>query len=77
MNNEAKVRQSINLIVLGKAKIISYKNIEKTRTKRATKKITKGKEKRDRKRKDVALKKDKLKPKSKLEVTRIIEASKP
>lgn len=77
MNNEAKVRQSINLIVLGKAKIISYENIEKTRTKRTTKEIIKGKEKRDRKRKDVALKKDKLKSKSKLEVTRIIEASKP
>jgi hypothetical protein len=39
MNNEAKVRRSIKLVVLGKARAISYNNIEKARAKRAAKEV--------------------------------------
>lgn len=86
MNNEAKVYRSIKSIILEKAKIISYKNIKKIRTKRIAKKIINDKKKYDRKRKSIALETSKLKLKSKLksklklelklDVTRIIEASK-
>ncbi len=43
MNNEAKVRRSTRLIVLGKAKVISYKDIKEVRVKRTTKEVIKGK----------------------------------
>ncbi len=55
MNNEAKVRRSIKSIVLGKAKVMSYEDIEEARAKRAAKEVMKGKGKRGRKRKSVAL----------------------
>ncbi len=74
MNNEAKVRRSTNSVGLGKAKIISYKDIEEARAKRAAKEIIKGKGKRGRKRKGAALEGDKPEPEPELEVTRMIEA---
>jgi hypothetical protein len=51
MNNEAKVRRSTKSVVLGKAKVMSYEDIEEARTKRAAKDAAKGKGKRGRKRK--------------------------
>jgi hypothetical protein len=58
INNEAKVRRLTRLIVLKKAKVISYKDFKKARAKRAAKEkaiIIKGKGKRDYKRKSLAL----------------------
>jgi hypothetical protein len=55
MNNEAKVRRSTRSVVLDKAKVMSYKDIEEARAKRAAKEVTKGKGKRDRKCKSAAL----------------------
>jgi hypothetical protein len=47
INNEAKVCRSTRSVVLGKAKVISYKDIEDERTKRAAKeKVTASKGKR-------------------------------
>jgi hypothetical protein len=40
INKEAKVRQLTRSIVLGKAKVISYKDLEEARAKRTTKKKT-------------------------------------
>jgi hypothetical protein len=52
INNEAKVRRLIRLVVLEKAKIISYKDLKEARAKYTTKKkATTDKEKRNRKRK--------------------------
>jgi hypothetical protein len=56
INNEAKVRRSTKSLVLGKAKVMSYEDLEKARAKRAEKeaaKEAKGKSKRGRKRKRV------------------------
>lgn len=72
MNNEAKVRRSTNSVVLGKAKVMSYEDIEKARAKRAAKEVIKGKGKRGRKRKGAAL--EGGEPEPKLEVARMIEA---
>jgi hypothetical protein len=47
VNNEAKVRRSTKSVVLGKAKEMSYEDLEEARAKRAAK----GKGTRDRKRK--------------------------
>lgn len=55
MNNEAKVRRSTRSLVLGKAKVMSYEDIEEARAKRAVKDATKGKGKRGRKRKSAVL----------------------
>jgi hypothetical protein len=55
MNNEAKVRRSTRSVVLGKAKVMSYEDIEEARKKRAAKDATKGKGKRGRKLKSAAL----------------------
>ncbi|KAK3171714.1 hypothetical protein OEA41_003798 [Lepraria neglecta] len=55
MNNEAKVRRLAKSVVLGKAKVMSYKDIEEVRAKRAAKEVIKGKGKRGRKRKSAAL----------------------
>ncbi|KAF4631691.1 hypothetical protein G7Y89_g6442 [Cudoniella acicularis] len=55
MNNEAKVRRSTRSIVLGKAKVISFKDIEVARAARAAKEVIKGKGKRGRKRKSTAV----------------------
>ncbi len=55
MNNEAKVRRSTKSVVLGKAKVMSYKDIEEARAKRAAKEqAAAGKGKRGRKRKSPA-----------------------
>ncbi|KAG4438640.1 hypothetical protein IFR05_005884 [Cadophora sp. M221] len=53
-NNEAKVRRSTKPIVLGKgkAKVISFKDLEVARAARAAKDAIKSKEKRGRKRKN-------------------------
>ncbi|KAL9630084.1 MAG: hypothetical protein Q9164_006592, partial [Protoblastenia rupestris] len=45
-NNEAKIRRSTRSVVLGKAKVISYEDLEEARAKRATKEkatVSKGK----------------------------------
>ncbi|KAL5319208.1 hypothetical protein ACEPPN_012257 [Leptodophora sp. 'Broadleaf-Isolate-01'] len=43
MNNEAKVRRSTKLVVLGKAKVMSYEEIEEARAKRLRRSLQKGK----------------------------------
>jgi hypothetical protein len=55
MNNEAKVRRSTKSVVLGKAKVMSYEDIEEAREKRAAKEVIKGKGNCGRKRKSAAL----------------------
>ena len=55
MNNEAKVRRSTRSVVLGKAKVMSFEDIEVARAARAAKEVIKGKGKRGRKRKSAAL----------------------
>jgi hypothetical protein len=55
MNNEAKVRRSTRSVVLGKAKVMSFEDIEVARAARAAKDAIKGKGKRGRKRKSAAL----------------------
>jgi hypothetical protein len=55
INNEAKVRRSTKSVILGKAKVMSYEDLEEARAKRAEKeaaKEAKGKGKRGRKPKD-------------------------
>jgi hypothetical protein len=58
MNNEAKVRRSTRSIVLGKAKVMSFEDIEVARAARAAKEVIKGKGKRGRKRKNAAIEAD-------------------
>ena len=58
MNNEAKVRQSTRSVVLGKAKVMSYEDIEEARAKRAVKEVIKGKGKRGQKRESAILEAD-------------------
>ncbi|KAG4427382.1 hypothetical protein IFR05_017134 [Cadophora sp. M221] len=58
MNNEAKVRRSTRSLVLGKAKVMSFKDIEVARAARAAKDVIKEKGKRGWKRKSAALKPD-------------------
>jgi hypothetical protein len=58
MNNEAKVRRSTRSVVLGKAKVMSFEDIEVARAARAAKEVIKGKGKRSRKRKSAALEAD-------------------
>jgi len=55
MNNEAKARRSTRSVVLGKAKVMSFEDIEVARAARAAKEVAKGKGKRGRKRKSAAL----------------------
>jgi hypothetical protein len=68
VNNEAKVRRSTKSLVLGKAKVMSYEDLEEARAKRAAKETAKakGKEKRSRKRKSPAHELDILEPKAKV-----------
>jgi len=54
INNEAKTRRSTTSKVLGKAKVMSFEDIEVARAARAAKDAVKGKEKRGRKRKKTA-----------------------
>src|SRR5271170_6472850 len=70
MNNEAKVRRSTRSIVLGKAKIMSFEDIEVARAARAAKEVIKGKGKRGRKRKSAALEADEPEIESEPEVAR-------
>jgi hypothetical protein len=62
MNNEAKVRRSTRLIVLGKAKVMSFTDIEVARAARAAKEVIKGKGKRGRTRKSAAVEADEPEP---------------
>jgi hypothetical protein len=74
INNEAKVRRSTKSLVLGKAKVMSYEDLEEARAKRADKeaaKEAKDKGKRGRKRKSAALEADNAK------VVRMSEAPAP
>ncbi|KAK3174414.1 hypothetical protein OEA41_001660 [Lepraria neglecta] len=69
INNEAKVRRSTKSLVLGKAKVMSYEDLEEARAKRADKeaaKEAKGKGKRGRKRKSAALEADTPEPNAKV-----------
>jgi hypothetical protein len=69
INNEAKVRRSTKSLVLGKAKVMSYEDLEEARAKRADKeaaKEAKGKGKRGRKRKIAALAADAPEPNAKV-----------
>jgi hypothetical protein len=78
INNEDKVRRPTKSLVLGKAKVMSYKDLEEARAKRADKeaaKEAKGKGKRGRKRKSTALEADALEPNAK--VVRMSEAPAP
>src|SRR5437763_2488079 len=78
VNNEAKVRRSTTSVVLGKAKVMSYEDLEEARAKRAEKeaaKKAKGKGRRGRKRKSATTEPDASEPKAK--VARMIEASDP
>ncbi len=57
INDEAKVRRSTKSIILGKAKVMSYEDLEEARSKRAEKeaaKSAKGKGRRGRKPKNIA-----------------------
>ena len=62
MNNEAKVRRSTRSVVLGKAKVMSFEDIEAARAARATKEAIKGKGKRGRKRKSAAIEAEESEP---------------
>lgn len=68
MNNEAKVRRSTKSLVLGKAKVMSYEDLEVARAKRVAKDAakTKGKSKRGPKPKSAAPEADALQPKAKV-----------
>ena len=55
INDEAKVRRLTKSVVLGRAKVMSYEDIEEARATRAAKKVIEGKGKRGRKRKIAAL----------------------
>jgi hypothetical protein len=55
MNNEAKTRRLTRSVVLGKAKVISFEDIEVARIARAAKEVDKRKGKRSRKRKRTTL----------------------
>ena len=79
MNNEAKVRRSTQSLVLGKAKVMSFEDIEVARAARAAKEVIKGQGKRGRKRKSAALEADEQEPEpeseadSEPEVARVAE----
>jgi hypothetical protein len=81
MNNEVKVCRSTRSVVLGKAKVMSFEDIEVARAARAAKEIIKGKGKRGRKRKSAALEVDEPETEAETEaepeVARMIEAPKP
>jgi len=65
MNNEAKVRRSTKSVVVGKANVMSYEDIEEARAKRAAKEeATASKGKRGWKRKSLALEVDAQEPKA-------------
>ena len=55
MSNEAKARRLTKSVVLGRAKVMSYEDLEEARAKRAAKEVIKGKGNRGQKRKIAAL----------------------
>ncbi|KAH9206242.1 hypothetical protein DL95DRAFT_416715 [Leptodontidium sp. 2 PMI_412] len=67
-NNEAKVRRLIRSVVLGKAKVMSYQDIEEARAKRAARDIVKSKGKRGRKRKNTEPEASEAEPEPEVEV---------
>jgi hypothetical protein len=73
MNNEVRVRKSTKSVVLGKAKVMSFEDIEVARAARAAKEVIKGKGKRGRKRKSAAVEADEPEPDSEPEVARAVE----
>jgi hypothetical protein len=73
MNNEAKVRQSTRSIVLGKAKVMSFEDIEVAHIAHAAKEVIKGKGKRGQKRKSAAQEAEEPEP----EVAQMIDAPVP
>jgi hypothetical protein len=82
MNNEAKIRRSAKSAVLGKAKVMSYEDIEEERAKRAAKEVITDKRKGGRKRKSAAQEADEPdepdpEPEPEPEVARMIEAPEP
>lgn len=77
MNNEAKVRRSTKSIVLGKAKVMSFEDIEAARATRAAKEVIKGKGQRGRKRKSAALEADEPEPEPEPKLARMIKAPEP
>ena len=75
INNEAKVRRSTRSVVLGKAKVMSYEDLEEARAKRAAKeKATAGKGKRGCKRKSPASEPE---PEPEAKVARMSEVPEP
>jgi hypothetical protein len=63
VNSEAKVRRSTRSVVLGRAKVMSYTELEEARLKRAAKeKTTADKKKRGRKRKNTVVEEDAASP---------------
>lgn len=66
ISNEVKVRQSTRSIVLGKAKVMSYRDIVEARAKRAAKEIIKSSRKRRQKRKGTALEAGEAEPEPEL-----------
>jgi hypothetical protein len=62
MNNEAKVRRSTRSVVLGKAKVMSFEDIEVARAARAAKEVIKDKGNRGRKRKSATVEADEPEP---------------
>jgi hypothetical protein len=75
MNNKAKVRRCTRSVVLGKAKVMSFEDIEMARAARAAKEVIKGKGKRGRKRKSAVLEADEPEPEP--EVALMIDAPVP
>lgn len=55
INNEVKVRRSTRSVILGKAKVMSFEDLEVARAARAAKEVINGKGRRGRKRKGTAL----------------------
>jgi hypothetical protein len=62
MNNKAKVRRSTQSLILGKAKVMSFEDIEVAQAARAAKEVIKGKRKHGRKRKSTKIEADDPKP---------------
>jgi hypothetical protein len=67
-NNEAKVHRLTKLVVLGKAKVMSYEDIEEVRVKRTTRDTTKYKGNRGQKRKNIELEVSEAELESEVEV---------
>lgn len=62
MNHEARVRRSSKSVIIEKAKVMSYQDIEEARAKRAAKETSKNNRNRGRKRKSATTEADKPEP---------------